>query len=240
MAHLTTPAGRPMNVPFGEGRRRLPIYLLLDCSYSMEGAPLAAMLDALERFVAETKKNTLARETVHVGVIPFQADEAHLISDELVPIDDFAVPELKAAGNTPLGAAFRELTRSLDRDVTLTVKGKPPGDWKPLVYVLTDGRPTDDWAGPRQEVEDRTQKKLVNVITVGFGPEVDDKTLAAISTGPTYHIEDRSSDAFKHLFMWVTQTAVTVNEELGKNPAADELTTTAPPAPAELRPVLNF
>ncbi|MFJ5779776.1 VWA domain-containing protein [Streptomyces sp. NPDC093094] len=242
MGATSTPSGFEMRVTAGKEGRRLPIYLLLDCSASMEGPPLEALKEGLETFTAETKRDVLARETVHVGVIAFQGEEAQLVPDHLVTIDDFAPPPLKAEGLTPLGAALRELARSVDRDTKPTVKGKPPGDWKPLVYILTDGQPTDEWQGPRREIQDRAKQKVLNVITVGCGPGIDRPTLEAIAIGPTFYLDNQDSDTFKTFFGWVTQTAVSASHSFEETPDATpgDVQVAVPNPPPEVRPVLNF
>lgn len=63
-----------------------------------------------------------------------------------------------ASGSTSLGKALRVLRESLDQDVRPAIRGKEKGDWKPLVFILTDGEPTDDWHTPRQEILERQQR----------------------------------------------------------------------------------
>src|SRR5207253_915346 len=119
---------------------------------------------------------------------------ARLINDRLVRIRDFSVPNLAAAGVTRLELAFKVLLQSMNGpDVVKAVKGGQKGDWKPAVFILTDGLPTDEngnvtdrlWQPERDAVINRPkgQIKPSSIVAVGCGPNVDDTTLKNISTG---------------------------------------------------------
>lgn len=216
-----------MQIAGGEGIRRLPVYLLLDTSGSMTGAPIESVRLGVEQFEHEVKADTFARETVHVGVITF-GGEADFVTRGLVPIDEFHPPSLSASGGTPLGQAFWLLIESLDKDVKASVKGGEKGDWKPMVFVLTDGQPTDEWREPRSEVLKRQMKKVVDIITVGCGPSINQQNLKEIATGRTF---DMGNDAasFGAFFKWVTQSVIAKSRAVSQGGGGDKPITTPPP-----------
>jgi len=216
-----------MKVAVGEGMRRLPVYLLLDTSGSMAGAPIEAVRRGLELFKQEGEQDTVMKETTHVGIITF-GGEADFITRGLIPFDDFEPPALSANGQTPLGQAFWLLIESLDKDVKTPMKGKEKGDYKPLVFVLTDGQPTDEWQEPREEILKREKKKVINIITVGCGPYINQENLKDIAIGPTFNMG--SDDAsFKTFFQWVTQTTMTVTKSVTQRGGGEKPTTISPP-----------
>lgn len=199
-----------IKIESGEGGRRLPVYLLLDCSGSMDGAPIEAVRRGIETFRDEATNDIQARDSIYVGIITFDSS-ARMVTGGLVPIDQFVPPQIDANGTTALGEAFRILNRSLENDVRKrSDSGK--ADWKPLVFVLTDGAPTDDWQQPRMELINRQNRKTVAVITVGCGNNIDESTLKAISipdtNGMSYTFRmDNSQESFKQFFQWVSQSA---------------------------------
>jgi uncharacterized protein YegL len=213
-------AGIEMNVALGEGVRRLPIYLLLDCSGSMLGAPIEAVRRGVELFAQEVRADTFASQTVHVGVITFDSD-ARMITSGLVPIEQFPPPQLSVSGSTALGRALQVLQQSLDTDVKPSVKGEEKGDWKPLVFILTDGEPTDEWQTPRQEILNRQQRKVINVITVGCGPFINEQNLKAIAIGPTFRM-DNSEASFIAFFQWVSQSVKAVSKAVSQPSGGDQ------------------
>lgn len=201
-----------IKVSIGEGVRRLPVYLLLDCSGSMAGAPIEAVRRGLEAFVGEVRTDPFASQTVHVGLITFGAS-VQLLTNGLVPFPEFAsaTPTLpNAEGQTPYGEALRQLQKSMNSDVRPIVPGGEKGDWKPLVFVLTDGAPTDDWRTAREEIAKRQERKLANVITVGCGHNINDQTLKEMAIGPTFRM-DTTEESFRTFFQWVTQSVKTVS-----------------------------
>lgn len=199
------------NVEPAGGERHLPAYLLLDTSESMAGAPIEAVKRGLEQFQTEINKDEYARSTVNVGVITF-GSKAELVGGALVPVANFQPPTLEAVGYTRLDLAFQELLTSMDRDVVKPKKGGAKGDWKPVVFVATDGLPTDAngvltnalWKPAREAVLKRPQGavKPSLIVSVGSGPNVVDEVLKEISTGLAVRMSDAFS--FVSLFKWIS------------------------------------
>lgn len=213
------------NVQPAGGERHLPVYLLLDTSGSMKGAPIESVRQGLEQFQREAASDPFSREVVKVGVITFASD-AQLVTSGLVPISAFQPPALDASGSTRLDLAFKVLLESIDRDVVKAVKGAQKGDWKPAVFVLTDGRPTDDsgnvgdrlWKPAREAVLNRPkgQLKPSTIVAVGCGPDVEDETLKAISTGAAFRMGTGEA-SFVALFQYLSQS-ITSSVQPGGNP----------------------
>jgi len=194
----------------------------------MKGASIEAVERGVEFFVQETMADTFAKETVHVGVILF-GGTASMATEGLVPVTALTPPKLTAAGNTPLGAAFGLLDKSLDSDYRANVPGQEKGDWKPLVFILTDGEPTDDWEGPRRTILARQSGKVLNVITVGCGPLVNQELLERIAVGATFQM-DGSEASFQKFFRWVTQSVQRAAKQVsGEEGAAAPKEMPAPP-----------
>lgn len=132
-----------------------------------------------------------------------------------MPVSDLQPPVLEASGFTRLDLAFKVLLESIDRDVGKAVRGGQKGDWKPAVFVLTDGRPTDEngnvtarlWqpAGDAVVNRPRGQVKPSVIVAAGCGPDVDDSTLKAISTGTAFRMGTNEA-AFVALFQYLFQS----------------------------------
>lgn len=240
MPEGTSPKGKlvirelpEMIVTQGEGIRRLPAYLLLDTSGSMAGAPIEALRRGVEQFKRETEEDIYCKETLYVGIITF-GGEADFITRGLVPIEQFKIPTLNANGQTPLGQALWLLQESLDKDVKPGIPGGEKGDWKPLVFILTDGMPTDEWREPRDAISQRQGKKVVNVITVGCGPGINQQNLKDIAIGPTFNM-DMDGASFKAFFKWVTQSVIATSRAVSKGGSSDKPPLQLPPPPGPIQ-----
>ncbi|HDC91792.1 TPA_asm: VWA domain-containing protein, partial [Klebsiella pneumoniae] len=120
--------------------RRLPVYLLLDTSGSMHGEPIEAVKNGVQTLLTTLKQDPYALETAFVSVITFSSS-AH----QAVPLTDllsFNLPSLTASGTTALGEALSLIANRIDSEVMKTT-ADTKGDWRPLVFLMTDGAPTD-------------------------------------------------------------------------------------------------
>jgi uncharacterized protein YegL len=183
--------------------RRLPVYLLLDCSESMVGDGIAAVQQGLRQLLLDLHSDPHALETVWVSMITF-SDQARQIMplSELVGI---RAPKLSIRPGTSLGSALKLLEECIAREVR-THSAQAKGDWKPLVFLLTDGSPTDDWeesAAPVREVGASGAKKL-NLIAIGCGEDVDPLVLAELSD-TVLMMSDQPGD-FRSLFQWISSS----------------------------------
>jgi len=186
-------------VPLPPGERRLPVYLLLDTSSSMEGARIEALRQGLEIFQRELGQDVEVQRAVYVGIISFASD-AQMVTPGLVQAESLQLPALDVGGVTRLDRAFQVLLESMDRDLRHPVKGGQKSDYRPVVFVLTDGQPTDEngyradnWQSARDAVINRPtgKAKPSALIAVGCGTDVNSEDVKAIITGPG--IVERSS-----------------------------------------------
>ncbi|QZT38862.1 VWA domain-containing protein [Halosquirtibacter xylanolyticus] len=122
--------------------RRLPVYLLIDVSYSMDGEPLRAVQHGVETLSSRLCRNPHALETAYLSVLTFANDVQ--VDVELTELALFQSPTLKTRGMTSLGLGLKELSLQIKNEVKLSTRDQK-GDWKPLIFIMTDGSPTDDW-----------------------------------------------------------------------------------------------
>ena len=120
--------------------RRLPIFLLIDVSESMVGVNHYKLEEGLQTITTTLRQDPYALETAFLSVIVF-AGRARTI----VPLTDIATfypPELPIGGGTSLGVALNHLMDEIDKSVKRSSDNQK-GDWKPIIFLLTDGHPTD-------------------------------------------------------------------------------------------------
>jgi uncharacterized protein YegL len=211
------------NIATGEGIRRLPVYLLLDTSGSMSGAPIESVRRAVDQCVKEIQDDPQTQETAYFGIITF-GGEARFVTKGLVPATSFLPPVIDAEGQTPFGQALWLLVESIDKDIKKAVIGGEKGDWKPMVYILTDGQPTDDW----KPALDMVKKKASLIIAVGCGPSINREIMKTISESSFEMGNDDAS--FQKFFKWVTQSVKAVSKSVSQ-PGGETGNKMLPPPP---------
>jgi uncharacterized protein YegL len=125
---------------------RCPCLLLLDTSASMSGSPINELNEALRVFKNELIADSMTAKRVEVAVVTFGPVE--LISD-FVAANRFEPPNLQAKGDTPLGKAVAVGVELLkERKQILRENGIDL--YRPWIFLITDGEPTDDWRDAHQ------------------------------------------------------------------------------------------
>jgi uncharacterized protein YegL len=195
--------------------RRLPTYLLLDCSGSMAGEPIAAVEMGVKALLGDLRNDPQALETVWLSVLAFASTAEVLVP--LTEINEFQAPDLIAEGTTALGEALDLLAERIRAEVRVTRPDRK-GDWKPLVFLLTDGEPTDDW---ERSCENFRLQGLATVIACGAGPEVNDETLRRLGD-KCVHLKDTQPGTLGAFMKWVSASVATTIQGLGTQTQRDE------------------
>lgn len=215
-----------MSIQFSDEQfnRRLPVYLLIDHSGSMGGTKIVQVNQGIQLLYTELMNDPRSVATVNISIIPFEETAYQM---DLVPIQQFTPPQFSPGGGTALGAAIKLLNDSLDNDL---IENKPgqKGDYKPLVFLLTDGMPTDSWQGEAQRLQTRATGKTANVVALAIGADADVSMLKQI-TPNVLKIEAVTSDVLREFFIWVTASIKTASASAAQGKETVQLQT--PPLP---------
>lgn len=206
--------------------RKLPVYLLLDTSGSMYGEPLVALKTGLETLARTLQQDPYALETAYLSIITFANNAAQVMP--LTEITAFQMPNLEAKGQTSMGAALELLAARVDVEVAKTTPEKK-GDWKPLVFLMSDGAPTDNLDRGIAALKER---KFGMIVACAAGANANVPVLKLI-TDDVVRLDNLDSDSIKAFFKWVSASvsAGSAKVESGKDVTAlDEL----PPPPEEI------
>lgn len=193
-----------MSEEVSAGMRRLPVYLLLDCSGSMSGGPIEAVRMGLRSLVSDLQSDPQTLENVCLSVITFESRANQVVP--LTELASFQEPVLSSGGGTALGGAITLLLDCIDKEVRRTTKDQK-GDYKPLVFLMTDGMPTDSWEQPADELK---KKKPGNIIACAAGPGAKDDLLKRI-TANVVRLQDTSPGTLGVFMKWVTASISTTS-----------------------------
>lgn len=204
--------------------RRLPVYLVLDCSGSMTGEPIEACRQGVKALLADLRNDPQALETAYLSVITFSSSAQQVCP--LTELTSFTEPTLTASGSTALGEALKVLKDSIEREVRKSTPTQK-GDWKPLIFLMTDGQPTDNWQPIADEVKN---KRFGNLIACAAGPAADSSKLKQI-TDIVVELSNLQPDQLKAFFKWVSSSIKTTSQNVAQVPAEGTAVGLPPPPP---------
>jgi len=164
----------------GVSRKSLVIFFLIDTSGSMKGTKMGELNTVMEELVPEIRKVGEADTEVKLAVLTFSTDVKWMYS-EPIAIEDFEWARLSAKGVTSMGAAFKELNTRMSRNSFLN---SPSLSFAPVIFLMTDGYPSDDYKKGLAELHANSWYKFGLKAALGIGDEANDDMLAEFTGSP--------------------------------------------------------
>jgi len=209
------------NIGFAENPEpRCPCVLLLDVSGSMQGTPIAQLNAGLTVYRDELAADSLAAKRVEVAIVTFggQVETAC----DFVTAENFVAPTLHAAGDTPMGAAIeRAIELVTQRKRTYRENGIM--FYRPWIFMITDGGPTDHWKTAAEQIKQGEAAKAFAFFGVGVGGANFD-VLSQIAVREPLKLDGLR---FRDLFQWLSNS----QQSVSKSTPGDEVPLTNPTAP---------
>lgn len=166
----------------------------------MAGPAIDMVNQGVQSLVREMKNDPRAMETVALSVITFSR-----YAKQEVPLTDLAIfhpPKLTVRPGTALGAALKLVRKCIDMEVVRTT-ATTKGDYRPLVFLLTDGVPTDEWEEAADMAYGRKGTRVAHIYAIGCGPDVDTDSLKRI-TDVVFNMKDLTPEVARKFFVWLT------------------------------------
>ncbi len=198
-------------VPFGESAEfalntepRCPCLLLLDTSGSMRGKALDELNAGIRQFKDELFADEMAQKRVEIAIVGF--GPVRVLSEFQTP-DVFEPPTLSATGDTPIGAAIEAGLALLDQRKQ-AYKNNGVSYYRPWIFLITDGGPTDYWQAAAEKVKAGEAANSFSFFAVGVeGARMD--VLAQITTREPLKLQ---ALRFRDLFSWLSNSLGSVSQ----------------------------
>ena len=192
----------------------------------MKGEPIVALNNALSGMVNTLRADAQASETLWISIITFDGEVKEITP--LTDLQSFQLPEITCpqSGPTFTGKALEFLYDKVKQDVR---KGnaEQKGDWKPLLFLFTDGKPSDVQAY-NDVIPKIKSLSWGTIVGCAAGHKADDEKLKQL-TDTVVHLQTADSNTLKQFFMWVSDTIEQGNKSMG---TTDEVSL-PPPPPSE-------
>jgi uncharacterized protein YegL len=218
MEHTTStdivPAG--FEIPRGEPGPFAPCMLLVDCSASMQAdGAIDEVNRAMKQFAVEVNDDELARNRADIAVVALQEPGLRVESPPALA-RDFRPPSFNADGATPMGGAIRLGLETIElRREEYRSRGAKA--FAAMMFLITDGEPTDDFIGPAQEAHAMEARGKLNFFCIGTG-SANFSTLSRISP-PGRDPARLAAGSFRELFRWISDSlTITANSIPGEQP----------------------
>ncbi|MBR2775050.1 MAG: VWA domain-containing protein [Selenomonadaceae bacterium] len=157
--------------PVGIPRKMCPVIFLLDTSGSMYGEPIGAVNEAIKNILPEliSMNEENSDNEIKVAIMTFDYDAKWTVGETglLTPEDvQNYWQDLDANGYTSMGEAFKSLNDKLS--VSHGFMEHATGSVAPVLFLLSDGEPTDDYKSGLQELQKNPWYKIAIRVAVGY------------------------------------------------------------------------
>lgn len=196
-----------LKIPGGAlANRPLHFFWMVDCSSSMAGDRIGAVNHAIQECIEPMREEAAGNPNaqLYIHTLKF-ASGASWVTAEPVPIEEFAWEDVEASGITDMGKAFELLAGQL------SMPPMPARALPPVIVLLTDGYPTDDWKRPLEKLLKMPWGKKAVKVAIAIGKDAERSVLEAFTGNPEAVLDAGNPEVLTHFIKWASTVASAVS-----------------------------
>ena len=193
------------NVGFADNpSQRVPCVLVLDTSISMSGEKINNLNQGLVTFANELQADRMAAKSADIAIVTFGPVE---VFQDFVTADEFFPVTLTPQSNTPMGGAILKAI-DLCRNRKDDYKAAGIAYYRPWIFMITDGAPTDDVTAAKAAIQNGEDRREFSFYAVGV-EGADMNSLQDLSTRDALTLAGMS---FREMFSWLSSSLSLVSK----------------------------
>lgn len=193
-------------------RRNLTVFLLCDTSSSMSGEKIAALNDGMRNalpIIREIGENNADAE-IKLAVLSF-GNCVKWLHEGPVAANTMEWKDLTADGWTPMGEACRELCKKLSLHHGFLKSAS--ACFAPVCILLSDGAPTDDFAGGLAKLKENNWFRHATRIALAIGNDSDTKVLSDFTGTDEMVFKVHNVEALRTCIKALVVTSTMINSQ---------------------------
>ena len=187
-------------------KRTMVLFFLIDKSGSMAGAKIQAVNDSISNIIPIIKdiSDNNADAEIKIASLGFSSGVEWLYNEPKL-LEDFVWQDAVASGLTSLGAACRELDNKLSKTHGFMASGS--GSYAPVIILLSDGAPTDDYVTGLKKLKGNNWFKAAIKVAIAIGNDAVTEELTNFTGTPEAVFAVHNIEALKQIIRLAAVTS---------------------------------
>ena len=192
-------------------RRTMTLFFLVDKSGSMQGSKIDSVNDAIRNILPVLRdiSDTNPDAEIKIATLAFASD-CQWMYGEPQSLSDFRWLDIRADGWTAMGEACLELNAKLSKHGFMK---SPSASYAPVVILLSDGAPTDDFHNGMVALSQNNWFKNAIRIAIAIGNDANYDVLREFTGNPEAIYEAYNTDALKSIIRIAAVTSSQIGSQ---------------------------
>lgn len=193
-------------------KKDMVIFYLIDTSGSMDGVKINSVNTVMEEVGDELLTAGGADSEIRVAVMTFDSQCRWINNSGPIPAEDFGWAPVYANGLTSMGQAFRMLNEKLSRSAWLK---EPHESNAPVIFLLSDGDPTDDFDGGLAELKNNDWFNTGVKVALAVGNQANKDCLAKFTGNMELVVTVNSGKALMDMIRIISVQSAKISSKKG-------------------------